>query len=135
MSDKVINDLVKVYRRLRDAVAELEEEHKAKLAELKDQMDLVSQNLLEFCEQHNLDSVRTPMGTVSRRVQTRYWTNDWESLYKCVDEHGAYHLLEKRINNHNMKEFLEENPDILPPGLQVDRKYIVQVRKPNRKDI
>ena len=134
MSDKVINDLVKVYRRLRDAVAELEEEHKAKLAELKDQMDLVSQNLLEFCEQHNLDSVRTPMGTVSRRVQTRYWTNDWESLYKCVDEHGAYHLLEKRINNHNMKEFLEENPDILPPGLQVDRKYIVQVRKPNRKD-
>jgi len=135
VSDKVINDLVKVYRRLRDAVAELEEEHKAKLAELKDQMDLVSQNLLEFCEQHNLDSVRTPMGTVSRRVQTRYWTNDWESLYKCVDEHGAYHLLEKRINNHNMKEFLEENPDILPPGLQVDRKYIVQVRKPNRKDI
>jgi len=134
VSDKVINDLVKVYRRLRDAVAELEEEHKAKLAELKDQMDLVSQNLLEFCEQHNLDSVRTPMGTVSRRVQTRYWTNDWESLYKCVDEHGAYHLLEKRINNHNMKEFLEENPDILPPGLQVDRKYIVQVRKPNRKD-
>ncbi len=134
MADKVINDLVKVYRRLRDAVAELEEEHKAKLVELKDQMDLVSQNLLEFCERHNLDSVRTPMGTVSRRVQTRYWTNDWESLYKCVDEHGAYHLLEKRINNHNMKEFLEENPDILPPGLQVDRKYIVQVRKPNRKD-
>jgi hypothetical protein len=134
VADKVINDLVKVYRRLRDAVAELEEEHKAKLVELKDQMDLVSQNLLEFCERHNLDSVRTPMGTVSRRVQTRYWTNDWESLYKCVDEHGAYHLLEKRINNHNMKEFLEENPDILPPGLQVDRKYIVQVRKPNRKD-
>jgi hypothetical protein len=134
MSDKVINDLVKVYRRLRDAVAELEEEHKAKLAELKYQMDLVSQNLLEFCERHNLDSVRTPMGTVSRRVQTRYWTNDWESLYKCVEENGAYHLLEKRINNHNMKEFLEENPDILPPGLQVDRKYIVQVRKPNRKD-
>jgi hypothetical protein len=112
----------------------LEEEHKAKLAELKYQMDLVSQNLLEFCERHNLDSVRTPMGTVSRRVQTRYWTNDWESLYKCVEENGAYHLLEKRINNHNMKEFLEENPDILPPGLQVDRKYIVQVRKPNRKD-
>lgn len=131
---RIIDDLVKVYRRLRDAISEAEEEHATKIASLKEQLDVVSRNLLEFCEEHNLDSIRTPAGTVSRRVQTRYWTNDWESLYKCVDEHGAYHLLEKRINNHNMKEFLEENPDVLPPGLQVDRKYIVQVRKPTRKD-
>lgn len=131
---KVIEDLVKVYRRLRDAISELEEEHTTKVAGLKEQMEVVSNSLLDFCQEHNLDSVRTPAGTVSRRIQTRYWTNDWESMYKFVVENDAAHLLERRLNNANVKEFLEENPDLLPAGLQTDRKYIVQVRKPTRKD-
>jgi hypothetical protein len=29
-----------------------------------------------------------------------------------------------------MKQFLEENPDLLPMGLNVDREYTVVVRRP-----
>jgi hypothetical protein len=54
-------------------------------------------------------------------------------MYKFIAENDAYHLLEKRIHNTNMKEFLEENPDALPIGLQSDRKYAVSVRKPTKK--
>jgi hypothetical protein len=77
--------------------------------------------------------VKTPSGTISRRVQTRYWTTDWEQMNNFIVEHQAVHLLEKRIHNGNMKQFLEDNPDVLPIGLQIDNKYIIQVRKPNDK--
>jgi hypothetical protein len=31
-----------------------------------------------------------------------------------------------------MKEFLENNPEAFPMGMQADRNYTVQVRKPNK---
>jgi len=37
--------------------------------------------------------------------------------------------MEKRIHQGNMRLFLEENPDLLPPGLNVDSEYTVTVRR------
>lgn len=125
--------LVAVYRKLRGAIAEAEEEHEAKVKDLKEQLEIVSAELLNFCNEQNLDSIRTPAGTVSRRVQTRYWTTDWDQMYKFIAENNVPFILEKRIHNGNMKQILEENPDILPIGLQVDNKYVIQVRKPSEK--
>ena len=134
MSEPIsINDLVAAYRKLRAAIAEEEEAFEARVAELKGKLELVSTELLNFCNEQNLDSIKTPAGTLSRRVQTRYWTTDWEQMNKFIVEHEAVHLLEKRIHNGNMKQFLEENPDVLPIGLQVDNKYVIQVRKPTTK--
>ena len=76
-----------------------------------------------------LDSVKTPAGTVSRRVQTRYWSTDWEEMYKFIAEHDVPFVLEKRIHNGNMKQFLEENPDMHPAGLNVERTYAITVRR------
>jgi len=134
MSDKLpVEKLVSAYRKLRAAIAEEEEAFEAKVADLKEKLDYVSNELLEFCREQNVDSVKTPAGTVSRRVQSRYWTTDWEQMYDFIEKNNAPFLLEKRIHNGNMKQFLEENPDALPVGLQVDNKYVVHVRKPTEK--
>ena len=129
MSEVSINSLVAAYRKLRAAIAEEEELYESKIKGLKEKLEAVSAELLHFCNEQNLDSVKT----LSRRVQTRYWTTDWEEMNKFIVEHEAVHLLEKRIHNGNMKQFLEENPDVLPIGLQVDNKYVIQVRKPSEK--
>lgn len=134
MSDKLpVEKLVAAYRKLRAAIAEEEEAFEAKVADLKEKLDYVSNELLEFCRDQNVDSVKTPAGTVSRRVQSRYWTTDWDQMYDFIEKNSAPFLLEKRIHNGNMKQFLEENPDALPVGLQVDNKYVVHVRKPTEK--
>lgn len=127
-----IDELVKSYRDIRGQIDAEEEAYEAKVAELKTQLEVITASLLEFCNGQNLDSIRTPAGTVSRRIQTRYWTSDWERFYKFVQEQDALYLFEKRIHNTNMQQFLDENPDLHPVGLQVDRKYIVQVRKPKK---
>ena len=89
--------------------------------------------LLKICNEQNLDSLRTPEGTVTRRVKSRYWTTDWDQMYKFIKENDAPFLLEQRIHNGNMKQFLEENPDQHPAGLQIDSKYAIVVRKPTNK--
>ena len=95
MSDqKTIADLVAVYRKLREAIAEAEEELETRVRELREQLDLVSAEILNFCNEQNLDSVQTPAGTISRHVQTRYWTTDWEQMNKFILENEALHLLE-----------------------------------------
>lgn len=125
--------LVRVYRKIRDAINEKEEAHKTEIAELKEQLDIVGAKLLEICNTQNMDSLRTPEGTATRRAVTRYWTNDWESMYGFIKEHDAPFLLEQRIHNGNMKQFLEENPETLPIGLNADTKYVISVRKPTNK--
>jgi hypothetical protein len=125
--------LVRVYRKIRDAINEKEEAYKTEIAALKEQLDVVGAKLLEICNTQNVDSLRTPEGTATRRAVTRYWTNDWESMYGFIKEHDAPFLLEQRIHNGNMKQFLEENPETLPIGLNADTKYVISVRKPTNK--
>ena len=128
-----VNDLVASYRALRAAIAEEEEAYEAKLTPIKAELDIVSAELLKFCNEQDVDSIKTPAGTVSRRVQTRYWTTDWEQMYQFIADHEVPFVLEKRIHNGNLKQFLDENPDVLPIGLQIDNKYVIQVRKPTNK--
>lgn len=125
--------LVAVYRRIRAAIEEREEAHAQEIGVLKEKLELVSDKLLKICNEQNLDSLRTPNGTVTRRVKSRYWTTDWDSMYRFIKENEAPFLLEQRIHNGNMKQFLEENPDQHPAGLQVDSKYAITVRKPTNK--
>ena len=128
-----LNKMVSVYLKLRDAIEEKEEQHKQELQELKDQFDVVANELLTHCNSQNIDSIKTPVGTISRRISTRYWTSDWDSMYQFIKNNDAPFLLEQRIHNSNMRQFLEDNPDKFPAGLQNERKYTVQVRKPTAK--
>jgi len=124
-ADKMASDYMKV----RHTIKEKEDEIK----KLKEIQAKISDKMLELCLEQNVDSLKTQEGTISRRVLSNYWTSDWESFYKFLNEHGALHLLEKRIHNGNMKEFLADNPDVLPQGLQANTKYVISVRKPSKK--
>ena len=121
--------LAETYIKIRDKRAELKEQFESQDAALKEQQDLLAEEMLEVCYENNADSIKTPAGTIIRKVDTRYWTTDWDSMYKFVEEHDAFPLLEKRLHQTNLKQFLDENPKLLPAGLQADRKYTVVVRR------
>jgi hypothetical protein len=128
-----LEETVKVYLKIRNAIDEMEERHKTELKELKDQFEVVSGSILEFCNSQNLDGVKTSAGTVTRRVNSRYWTSDWDSMYRVIKEHDAFHLLHQRIHDSNMRKFIDKNPEAFPPGLNTASSYVVQVRKPTEK--
>ena len=133
LKDVPADKLVSIYRKIRAAMDEKEAAHKEEIGALKEHLDLVSGEILRICNEQNLDSLRTPAGTVTRRTVTRYWTNDWQAMYDFIMENEVPHLLEQRIHNTNMRQYIEENPDKLPVGLNADTKYAITVRKPTNK--
>lgn len=121
--------LVQVYIKIRDAKAQLEREYEDKVKGLNTQLEAIETELLEICKTTGQDGGKTEFGSFSRTVKSRYWTSDWDSMYSFIREHNAPELLEKRIHQGNIKEFLSENPDKLPTGLNVDSKYSIAVRR------
>jgi len=129
MEDTATDKLAEVYIKIRDKRAELKEQYEAEDESLKSQQEMLAEKMLDLCKDLNADSIKTPAGTIIRKVDTRYWTTDWDSMYEFIEEHNAYPLLEKRLHQTNLKQFLEENPNLLPAGLQADSKYTVVVRR------
>ena len=65
-------------------------------------------------------------------TKMRYTTQDWDSFKEFIKEHDALDLMEKRIAQTNMAQFLKENPALVPPGLNSSSEYTIAVRKPAR---
>jgi hypothetical protein len=134
MSDETvpIDRLAKIYRKVRSQIATLTQEYDTKVEELKAVQDEVANAMKDQMKAMGVTSVRTPEGTVVLSVNTRYSTQDWDSFKKFVVEQDAVDLLEKRIAQSNMRQFLEENPGTVPPGLNSNSEYSVSVRKPTK---
>lgn len=121
--------LTKTYIKIRDKRAELKAEFEQKDEVLEMQLNTIKSELLDYCKTQGIDSVRTPSGMFYRTMKTRYWTNDWDSMNRFILENEVPQFYEKRLNQTIVKQFLEENPDVLPPGLNSDSEYVITVRK------
>jgi hypothetical protein len=125
-----LDRLVKIYRKLRTRMTELTQEYDTQAEVLKAQQDEIKNAIKDQMKAMGVTSVRTTEGTAVMSVKTRYTTQDWDSFKKFMIEHEAIDLLEKRIAQLNMAQFLEENPGVVPPGLNSSSEYDISVRKP-----
>jgi len=124
-----VEQFTKIYLKIRDKRAELKAQFDQEDTKLEAQLNAVKAALLEYCKEQGVDSVRTQAGLFYRGIKTRYWTNDWDSMNRFILERGIPEFYEKRLNQTSVRQFLEENPDVLPPGLNVDSEYVITVRK------
>ena len=124
-----VDVLVRVYVKIRDAREALAAKYEESDGDLKGQLDVIKQQLLDTCKELGVDSLKTGVGTVSRTVKTRYWSSDWGAMHDFVKEHNALDLLERRVHQGNMKTFLQENPEVKVPALNSDSAYDVTVRR------
>lgn len=126
MSEQLNADrLAKIYIKIREKRLALEKEVSA----LQEQQDIVAREILEICKAQGAATIRTEHGTISRRTNKRFWTSDWDSFYKFIKEQDAFSLMQQRIHPGNMEQFLEENPDLHPPGLNLDATQTIVITK------
>jgi hypothetical protein len=128
-----LGKLTSIYIKIRDKRADNKRMFEAEDNDLKEQMEVLEAQMLDVCKEMNADSIRTPHGTIMRSIKSRYWTNDWDSMYTFIEETSAFGLLEKRLHQTNMKDFLAENPDLYPMGLNVESEFTVVVRRSKEK--
>jgi hypothetical protein len=126
------SQLVNVYIKIRDAKEMRKKQMEAEIADLDQQLDAVEHELLEICKTTGQDGGKTQHGSFTRSVKTRYWTSDWDSMYKFIREHDAPDLLERRIAQGNFAQFVRENPELMPAGVNVESKYSITVRRSSK---
>jgi len=127
--DVSVDKLVSVYIKMRDERDRVKQSMENQVEDIEAQMKVIGAELLDICKEAGVDSFRTPFGTAYRTLKSRYWTNDWENFHRFMKDNEAMELLERRIHQTNMKQFLEENPDTHPAGLQVEKEYAITIRR------
>jgi hypothetical protein len=129
MEDKSMDKLSDAYMKIRLERDQLKLAYEADDALLSEALSGIENQMLEIMNTTNADSISTKGATVIRSVRKRYNPTNWDAVYSLIAKHDAYGLLEKRIHNGNMKDFLEQHPDEYPAGLNVDSRYAVTVRR------
>lgn len=124
-----LDEMVKIYVKIRDHLRAEQQAFSEKEDQIKEQMSVIENHFLEKCKAIGAKNIKTKYGTIIRSVKTEYSTNDWESFYEYIDEHKLYDVLHRRINQTNLKTWLEEHPTLVPKGLNVVNSFSITVRR------
>jgi hypothetical protein len=126
--------LVEAYITIRGQRDKLLREYEMADGALKADIHKLEMALLDICNAVNADSIKTAHGTVMRKVNERFFCQDWDGFYRYVLDNEAPQLLERRIHQGNFKEHMKDiNGDGLPPGVSVMREFGVSVRKSSKE--
>ena len=129
-----MEELVKTYLTIRNERDRIEAEFKERDTALKAEMAVLEQAMLAGCNEIKADSIKTPHGTIMKKLSERFTCSDRDNFNKFVLETGAVELFEARLHQGNFKEFMSErHSDGLPPGVNVMREFTITVRKPTVK--
>lgn len=117
---------------LRNAREQLLAGYEKEDAVLKEQMKVLEVRMLAECNKLNADSIKTPKGTIIRKLQERFICTDWGNFRDFELANRDYDFRERRIAQGSMKSYLAEHAvDGVPPGINAMREYTITVRKPS----
>lgn len=123
-----VAELVKSYVQLRDKRRELDEQHKQKLAKINGLMGQIEARLQQHFNETGAESVRTDEGTAFRTTRTSVRVADPEAFRAFVEANQAWAMLDARANKSAVEAYLDAQGE-LPPGLDVNRMYAVNIRR------
>jgi hypothetical protein len=124
-----INAVVEHYITLRDHKSKLDAEHKTRVAEIDAQMKNAEAFLLNHLNESGLDRVGVGAGTVFVQVKTMPSIKDKASFVDYIKQSGHVELLQLRVSSTAVKEFMENNNQQLPPGVDITTAREVTVRR------
>lgn len=126
--------IVEAFINLRDTRDELRKKFEEEDDKLKAEQEVLKQQLLSICNEVNADSLKTSVGTATRKVNERYYCSDWGAFRDFELNNPEFDFREKRVHQGVFREYITEHQnDGLPPGINVLREYDVVVRRANRK--
>ena len=134
MSDNIkLDEIVQAYLTIRGQRENIAREFELQDAELKAEQAQLEQVLLEQCNEMNAETIRTGAGTVVKTLRESYICSDWDGLKSFIMENGLIELMQQRLHNTNLKEYLTTHEgEGMPPGVSSFREYSIVVKKPSK---
>lgn len=123
-------DVVEAMVQIRDRRAQLKKEFEAEDKKLKEKWSRGERWLISHLQEHRLSNMGIDdKWTVFKTETLRAGVGDWNAISDHIKETGDVDLLEHRISSKSVKEFMEVNNGQVPPGVSVDTKLNINIRK------
>ena len=134
MSEEIkLDEIVQAFLSIRGQREAIAREFELKDAELKAEQVQLEQVLLEQCNSLNAETIRTGAGTVVKTLKENFICSDWDGLKSFILENGLIELMQQRLHNGNLKEYLATHEgEGMPPGVSSFREYSIVVKKPSK---
>lgn len=127
-TDYSVETLTKAYVQLRDQRSVLKEQYESQDGLLVSKMDKLEVMMMQKLNEFQVDSVKTPYGTVYTQITSKYTCGDWTNFWNYMLEEQRMDLVEKRVSQRAIKD-IENSGAELPPGIEVHREKQVVVRR------
>jgi hypothetical protein len=127
-----IDEMVKIYRDVRDELSVERKAFKQKEANSKDLMARISMALRDKADELGVDTFNTPFGTAYRNVKKFYRVGNWDKIIDFIKQTGNFQMLEKRVAKNATAEIHDALGEV-PPGIDFSVEVEFAVRKPTAK--
>jgi hypothetical protein len=128
MSGPKAEDVIEAYTKLRDKRSELKRAYEAEDSILKDKMRKLDAWLLGKMAEVGTTQLKGNGSVAFISTIDKAKCDDWGTFWQWLADNARLDMLEKRVANKSISEYLEEFGE-LPPGISVTREKTVNVRK------
>lgn len=129
MSEAKIEGVVARMIDIRDRRATLKQEFEEKDKLLREMYDKGEAWVLNALSELGVDSVRVASGTAFITTKVRSSIADWNAFSNFIRESGEVDMLQHRVSDTTLKEFMESNAGATPPGITVSPERVVNIRR------
>jgi len=126
---KDVETLVYAYVKCRDHLAEERKTFKAIEVAHKKDMAAFAQQIMALADEHKVESFKTAHGTAYKSTKDFINVRNWDLTLDFILENDLKHLLTKNVTKAAVKEFMAENNNELPPGLEYRTLVEINVRR------
>lgn len=123
--EQVIEGLLKI----RDKRAELKAAFKIEDDKLAEMEERGENWLLSHLTDLGVDNVKTQFGTAFTQTKMRSSIGDWGHFSTWAAETGNVDLLQHRLNEANLKTYMESSGNQLPPGVATSPVRTITIRR------
>lgn len=115
-----IERAVAKYIALRDEKKSIQERHKKELEDINEQMQLIESKMQDYMLRSGQQNAKTKAGTAYLSTTTRAKIEDWEAFKAHMVEEELFDMVEHRVSNDAVNEYVESTGST-PPGVSIVR--------------
>lgn len=124
-----IDKLVGAYIKMRDDLDAERKKFKALEKERKAQMVRVEDHILKLCYDQGVESFKTVHGTAFKTKKDFVKVRNWDAALDFILKNDLTHMLTKSVAKAAAKEYMSENENQLPPGLEYGAVTEIGIRR------
>jgi len=120
-----IDDLVRMFVKIRDHRSKLKKE----MDSCKDDMDTIGNSIQAMADAQGVTSFATEHGTAFKKTKDWIKVSNWDLALDFILDENLRHLLPQSVKKAAVKEYMAENNNLLPPGLEYGELVEIAVRR------